>query len=274
MASRPKSTDRPDDPFQDLSTAVDTIEGVVNSLKSFARSAKPLIATPDPLASAKLLKQLRETVGSLATLQESLLHLEQREADHGERQLLEFQASLSEACQRRQWRLDGPWPTLYVERAVPVTVDEIKRTVSVSGKRLHSTSVGHVMAALEPRVAELLPRNFSQQDFVEALAQAYDQVRGTRSQVSVLDVYKAFVVDAQDPRFWRNARSDPFAGISVDQFRARLTKALETESASLPDRRVLRLLPPLDAKDALFLYQPAEKRFGYVGRIEFVVLGG
>jgi hypothetical protein len=87
-------------------------------------------------------------------------------------------------------------------------------------------------------------------------------------------VYRAFVVNAQDSRFWRDARSGSFAGIGLDQFRARLTRALEGENPAAPDDRFLRLLPPLDPKDALFLYQPAEKRFGYVGRIEFVSLGG
>src|SRR5262249_39631125 len=96
MSSRPRRPERPDDPYRDLPAAVTTIEGAVSSLKTFVRHAKLLIATPDPLASAKLLRQLRETIGSLAGLQELLLVLEQRENDRGERQLLEFEATLRE----------------------------------------------------------------------------------------------------------------------------------------------------------------------------------
>jgi hypothetical protein len=58
--------------------------------------------------------------------------------------------------------------------------------------------------------------------------------------------------------------------MSMDQFRARLSRALEKTAITTPDGRELRLLPPIDPKHAVFLYQPAEGRFGFVGRIEFV----
>jgi hypothetical protein len=58
--------------------------------------------------------------------------------------------------------------------------------------------------------------------------------------------------------------------MSMDQFRARLSRALEKAAITTPDGRELRLLPPIDPKHAVFLYQPAEERFGFVGRIEFV----
>ena len=57
--------------------------------------------------------------------------------------------------------------------------------------------------------------------------------------------------------------------LSADQFRARLSASLESGVRSAPDGRELRLLPPIDPKDAMFIYQPAERRFGFVGRIEF-----
>jgi hypothetical protein len=35
------------------------------------------------------------------------------------------------------------------------------------------------------------------------------------------------------------------------------------------DGRELRLIPPIEPSDSIYLYQPSERRFGYVGRIEF-----
>ena len=47
---------------------------------------------------------------------------------------------------------------------------------------------------------------------------------------------------------------------------------LEAGVSTDKNGRELRLIPPLNPKDALFIYQPAERRFGFVGRIEFVRL--
>ena len=85
----------------------------------------------------------------------------------------------------------------------------------------------------------------------------------------MLDVYRALVILAQPARFWRNASRPALFELTIDQFRARLSAALEANTVSTADRRELRLLPPIDPKDAVFVYQPAENRFGFVGRIEF-----
>jgi hypothetical protein len=58
--------------------------------------------------------------------------------------------------------------------------------------------------------------------------------------------------------------------MSIDQFRARLSRTLMKNATTVAGNRELRLLPPIDPKNALYLYQPAEGRFGFVGRIEFV----
>lgn len=34
--------------------------------------------------------------------------------------------------------------------------------------------------------------------------------------------------------------------------------------------RNIRLLPSINPKDGLFLFQPAERRFGFVGRVDLV----
>lgn len=89
-------------------------------------------------------------------------------------------------------------------------------------------------------------------------------------QVPLHRVYKQLVLDQQRPGFWDNARADAFVGMSLEQFRARISQMLADGITSGSCGRELRLLPPIDPKDAIFLYQPAEGRFGFVGRIEFV----
>ena len=119
--------------------------------------------------------------------------------------------------------------------------------------------------------SDLIPRTFSPGGFIAELVAAYDDVSSGRGgQQRMLDVYRVFVIRSQSPRFWRDAHASAFTPIGVDQFRARMARALAAGATTALDGRQLRLLPPLDPKDALFMHQPAEGRFAFVGRIEFV----
>jgi hypothetical protein len=88
--------------------------------------------------------------------------------------------------------------------------------------------------------------------------------------VPILDVYREVVIQQQSPRFWRDADPQLFVAIGADQFRARLSKMMEIGVTETSDGRSLRLLPPLNPKDGLFMFLPTESRFAYVGRVEFI----
>jgi hypothetical protein len=123
-------------------------------------------------------------------------------------------------------------------------------------------------------VPELVPKDFSPGRFAESLLRAWEAATGSKGgQAPILEVYRWAVIHAQTPKFWRDAKPASFTPLSTDQFRARLAKILESGITAIRGRE-LRLLPPLDPKDAVFVYQPSEARFGYVGRIEFLVPGG
>jgi hypothetical protein len=184
--------------------------------------------------------------------------------------VLELESDIRELCRSRGWRVEGQWPTLIIERAVELRVDPDERTVTVSGRKTAGTSVRAIDRALEDRVAELIPRGFHPQKFMAQLAEAYDQASGGKGgEIPVLHVYRALVILSQPSRFWRDASRAGFSELSIEQFRARVSAALEANATAAPDGRELRLLPPIDPKNAVFLYQPAEHRFGFVGRIEF-----
>jgi hypothetical protein len=192
-------------------------------------------------------------------------------AGRTERDFLEIEARLREACDAKKWNLFGQWPKFYVERGIPVQFDEKSRRVTVSDQVVDGTSVEKILAALEPLVRDLIPRNFTGKKFVESLAEAYDDLRKSgASQLPILSVYKQLVLRQQRPRFWKDARADAFIGLSIDQFRARLSRAMDEGALTTGKGRELRLMPPLDPKDSIFVYQPAEQRFGYIGRMEFV----
>jgi len=246
-------------------------EKVANALAQLAKHArKSGNVDIDPLTALDVLKQLREQLDSLSHFRIRIDELERENGERAERQLLELESDLRDACSQRGWRIHGQWPTLYIERGIAVEIDTRKRVASIAGKKLASVSVSDIVSSLEPMVRELYPKTFSARAFIDELARAYHEVPSTSGQVALFDVYRVFVMRSQNPSFWRNARSDSFIGISADQFRARLSRALEEKGTSASDGRELRLLPPLRPEDGLFLYQPNEDRFGYVGRLEFV----
>lgn len=184
--------------------------------------------------------------------------------------VLELEADVRDLCGQRGWSVDGHWPRLYIERSIEFEVDEGKRTISIGGSKLKSFGRQAVESALNRAVQELIPRGFDLQKFMGQLAYAYDQASGGKGgEVPLLRVYRELVLLSQPLVLWRDARAASFAELSAAQFRARLSAALEAGARSEPDGRELRLLPPIDPKDAMFIYQPAERRLGFVGRIEF-----
>ncbi len=185
---------------------------------------------------------------------------------------LQLECELQEICSSKGWRIDGRWPDFFVNCGIQIHVDERTKVTTVGEVRC-SGDVGAIKKALEGQVKLLVPRGFSPRKFVQSLLSAYHAAQSESVQVPIFDVYRHFVIQSQAPKFWRDAKSSSFTSITLDQFRARLSKALEGEGARLANFE-LRLFPPIDPKDALFLYQPSERRFGYVGRIEFVPMEG
>src|SRR6185437_1086843 len=182
-----------------------------------------------------------------------------------DRDFLELEHTFREECSAREWAIDGQWPRLYVERAIPVAIDESRRVVSVAGKSAGPATVEVIIDQLQCMIPELIPRKFSAQVFMTSLMKAYDAVHGESMQVPIRRLYKQLVLDQQRPGFWDNARTDVFVGMSLEQFRARISRMLADGMTSGSCGRELRLIPPLDPKDGIFLYQPAERRFGFVG---------
>jgi hypothetical protein len=218
----------------------------------------------------KTLGSLREELRGLMSLNERLDSTESSWSDRMQREFLEIEASTREALTSRGWHVEGQWPRLYVARGIVLEFDELNRSFKVSDRKISSGTVADVIAVLEPLIADLIPRSFSEPKFIQSLADAYDDMASNSSQVLILDVYRQVVLRQQKPTFWKDARSDAFIGMSVDQFRARLSRVLEKGAMTDARGREIRLLPPIDPKNAIFLYQPAEGRFGFVGRIEFI----
>jgi hypothetical protein len=185
-------------------------------------------------------------------------------------QFLEIEAELRDACRAEGWQVDGQWPDLYVEYGIRIHLEEKDRSASVGHERLRLATPTAILAALRLQVPALVPKTFTPAGFIIELARAYDELsNGLGGQQRLLDVYRVFVIRSQVTRFWRNARADLFTAIDVDQFRARIARTLIAGATKVPDGRELRLLPPLDSKDAVFIHQPSEGRYAFVGRIEF-----
>jgi hypothetical protein len=218
-----------------------------------------------------VLGPLRDDLHALQSLSNQLNLLETSWDERIEREVLEMEATVRDALRARGWQAEGQWPKLYVERAIAAEFDERNRSFKVSDKPISAASATELVSVLAPMIDELIPRTFSEPRFMQALADAYDDLHdGKSSQLPILKVYRQLVLRQQKPNFWNNARSDSFVGMSIDQFRARLSRALMKNATTVSGNRELRLLPPIDPKNALYLYQPAEGRFGFVGRIEFI----
>jgi hypothetical protein len=224
----------------------------------------------DAITLARTLEAAEQTPSLSVDLITAIANVRSKVESHASKAILELDADIRDICTRRKWKLDGQWPRLHIERAVDLTVDEKRRSIALSGTILPNFSSNVIEQALDKVVKELLPRQFDPRKFMGELARAYDHACGGKGgEAALLRVYRELVLASQPPKLWRDARASSFSEFTADQFRARLSASLEAGVSSSPDGRELRLLPPIDPADAMFVYQPAERRFGFVGRIEF-----
>lgn len=238
--------------------------------QALAKASTRLTSGANVQAASRALRDVRQIVDRVSATAARLSTLSAQLESLADAAFTELEADLRDALKVRGWHCDGQWPKFFVERAVEIVIDEASRSAEVGGARVASASVDAIMEALDPLVHALIPKRFDAEEFVAQLAAAHDAARSSNATSAIFDVYRAYVIAQQKARFWRDARPDGFSGVSADQFRARLTKALEEGRLVTRDGRALRLLPPLNPKDALFIFQPAENRFAFVGRIEFV----
>ncbi len=253
------------------SKALSAIERTASTAAKLAKRVLTLGSTPgDATLALDLVRQLQSAATQLSDLTPQLASIERKLVEDQGRQVMELESSLRTELAAKGWRVDGVWPTLYVERGPAVEIDDAARSVSVGGTRLAGLSAPSIVSALDPIVQGLIDKKFTAAQFVADLAAAYDGIEAKSPQVPIYELYRAVVTRMQGARFWRDARSEAFKGMTMDQFRARLSRMLEDGVTAPPDGRELRLLPPLDPKDGIFVYQPSERRFGFVGRVEFV----
>jgi hypothetical protein len=224
----------------------------------------------DPVALLSVLQAAAKSPLLGAELRETVNHTQVLAEQAASVAMLELESDILDLCRTHGWRVGGQWPTLIVERAIQLKADPERRTITIAGGKLKAMNTHAIEKVLEELIPQLIPRGFDPQQFVDLLAQAYDQASARAGgEIPILRVYQALVILSQRPRFWRDARRQGFSELTSDQFRARLSASLEANATMTPDGRELRLLPPIDPKDSVFLYQPAEHRFGFVGRIEF-----
>jgi hypothetical protein len=249
-------------------SAIERIAAAVSRIAK--RAATSSAASIDPTSVLTSTRQLRAQLADLHAVASRLAEFETELGGEEAQELMELESSLRAACRDRGWRVEGSWPLLFIERGPSVEIDEAGRSVTVGGTKIAGCNLGAIVAALAPIIDELFERKFTSEQFAKDLSMAYDQLASRAAQVPIFDVYRMFVTRAQSLRFWRDARASAFRGISTDQFRSRISRMLEEGAGQAPDGRELRFLPPLDPADGIFIYQPSERRFGWVGRLEFV----
>lgn len=242
------------------------IEKAATTLASAIKRDRPSSSAASQLALIDLLNNRgAELDGMIRLLLEHRAVVEQRASV----EYLELESRLRESFAQRGLSVDGQWPTLYVERAIEVKADDATRSLSVDGRDVGSQPAT-IVATVASVAADLIPADFNPEMFLRQLAEAYDDLQRQSSQLPIWDVYRSFVVRHQGSKFWRDVKRERFIPVTANQFRARLSRLLAAEAIHLADGRQLRLLPPLNPKDAMYIYQPAEGRFGYVGRLEFM----
>ncbi len=185
--------------------------------------------------------------------------------------VLRLDADLRDACAQRNWKVDGQWPQYYVQRAIRIEVHEREGRAKVGDRIVPTLHVPALVKAVEAEIKGLLPPGFDPARFLEALAGAFERLTSPPEHgVPIWLVYREMLLGQQPRAFWRDGRSALFRSFGEQRFRAMLTTLLEKGVTKAKDGRQLKLLPALKPEEGIYIFLPAEQRFAFVGRIDFV----
>ena len=186
--------------------------------------------------------------------------------------MLRFDADLREAIMSAGYSLTGQWPNYYVQELIPVVVEEDNVSITVGGDRVATFKTDAVIASLNSQLKKLAVSKEAQTSFLRDMFDAYRRLTaGKQASVSVWDLYREIVVAKQPRSLWRDASAKNYRPFTEAEFRAHLTALLKANETTI-DSQQLRLLPPISKNESVFIYQPPEKRFAHVGRIEFIAI--
>ena len=188
--------------------------------------------------------------------------------------LLQYDANFRDAVASEGWSIDGQWPKYYIERFIAVSIDSKKFTVTVGKEILKSLEMKKLIDVIKSYVKQFKPDPAKLRPFLEEMYAAYSAIRESEGgSVAIWDLYKQLVISRQSKNFWHNASRESFKTVRDVEFIAYLTELLKSNLTTISDHQ-MRLLPPLASSDSMFIYQPIEKRFSHVGRIQFLIIGG
>lgn len=184
--------------------------------------------------------------------------------------MLRLDSDLREAITAAGHSVTGQWPNYYVQELVPVVIDEKTAAITIGKDRISTLKPDAVVASLNSQLRQLAVTKEALTSFLRDLFEGYKKLTlGKQASVSIWDLYREIVVAKQPRSLWRNASSKNYRQFTEAEFRAHLTALLKANATTI-DSHQLRLLPPISKNESVFIYQPAEKRFAHVGRVEFI----
>jgi hypothetical protein len=274
MGHKPKDKPREQQPpdSETARTALNWIGDIRSSEKYFhdIAAAYDKLNPNDPFALFKWLTQMAADSLPPQLLAQHKMLLEQLREDT-ETGLLGFDAVFRDEARRRSWRVDGQWPTYYLEYFLRVEICAPDKSAKIGDRQLGTLYLPAVVATIDEQFKSTAADEIDVDEFVSDLSAAYDRSASTgHRQPSIWAVYKEFLILRQRPAFWRSGRVSAFRAYDEQRFRAAFTKMMQRDRALTRDGREMRVFPPIKAEDGMFLYLRGEDRHTFVGRIEFL----
>jgi hypothetical protein len=223
----------------------------------------------DPFALLKWLRSIKAETAQIG--EQSIGEIRQALEDEVRNRVMTFDTDLREALSKQGMRIHGQWPHYYVALVLKLEVDEKTLSVRIADENISTLHVRHLIEIIAHKLKTLESVKFQPQEFLDLLVQAHDRLTlgTTTNSVSVWPLFKEVLCSLQSSSFWKAGRARLFRPFDEQQYRGAITDLMISNTLRSRDGREMRLLPPIKAEDGIYVYQPAEDRFGYVGRIEF-----
>jgi hypothetical protein len=254
-----------------LGKTIENLEKRHQRLKNVIMNFKKKGCSTDPWSALSWLQSNNETIAKEAP---EIIQLKDQLNALCEDLTSKFDTDFRNAVSSQGLLVSGQWPRYFINHILPVAVDETKQRVHIGEDPPTTPSIEKLIRSIESQLKILKPDPKKLADFLKEVYIACKELTSPANRtVAVWDLYKQIVINRQSSKFWRNASSNNFRPFRELDFKAYITELLKVNLTSISEQQ-LRLHPPIQKGDSMYIYQPAENRFSHVGRVEFMPIAG
>jgi hypothetical protein len=214
----------------------------------------------DPALQMFYLNQLSGWPDIFPQHKEDFLVLEKSINENYKDMMRRYESLLQQACQQRDYNLDGEFDSFTVDGLISIKLDKEKNQATINGKKITNLSVSLISEAIVKAYKQIWQRNFEPSAFLNKLSTVYlticeKKIVSLGEYVSLQDIYQ--YLKSEDNKY------------TLDFFTADLSCLIESGIPGDENGNKLAMAPIRDSRKAVYIYDRKNRNGRYLGLLRF-----